>query len=142
MSDTVGPGGIVGAKVLWRNNRIVAASPSFSYGVRQATTDWYEGIAVKSASVMPNNEGEVDVTCPIPADWESGAVDARVTIEDLPEIQWEGSNIYQIGEITPTPPPTPDVLSEMLPLIMMVMLMAMIQPMMEGMANETSVVKG
>ena len=137
MSIKVSPGETVGAKVLWRNNGTVVISPSFSYGVRQATTDWYEGIAVKSVSVSPGQEGEIDVTCPLPADWEIGLVAARVTAEGIPEVLWEGSNIYQIGEIPPIPEP-PDILSEMMPLIIMVMLVSMMQPMMGGGGGEAT----
>jgi len=138
MSIKVSPGETVGAKVLWRNNGTVVISPSFSYGVRQATTDWYEGIAVKSVSVSPGQEGEIDVTCPLPADWEIGLVAARVTAEGIPEVLWEGSNIYQIGEEVPPIPEPPDILSEMMPLIIMVMLVSMMQPMMGGGGGEAT----
>lgn len=133
MALDVNPGSTVGVTITWRNNSLASLAPIFVFGVRNPddSTDWYDGAEVQSASVGAGQEGTLNVEAVLPGDWGSGAIDARVLVDDDVTV-WQSSNVFNVveGDGDGDGDGNGNILTDILPLMIVVMMMSMIMPMM------------
>lgn len=99
----VKPGQDARVLVVWKNNANEYQAPQMRWDLRKEGSfgdpeAWLEGPVLNVPSVAPGMEGEADLYCTVPNNWDETKVDAKLMVIGYHGAQWYEEDVFYVTE--------------------------------------------